>query len=60
MTEQGCKIRHQVIPEWVQGLYDNSGIYSEEHIYLTPQSAPNVVAGSEVSLTSLRPLTVIL
>jgi hypothetical protein len=50
----------QAIPEWVQGLYQYSGIYSEVPIYLTPQSAPKVVAGSEVSWTSLRPATVIL
>ena len=60
MPKQARKIRHQTISEWVQGLYYNSRIYSEAPIYLTAQSAPKVVAGSEVSLTSLRPLTVIL
>jgi hypothetical protein len=28
ITEQGCKIRYQAIPECVQGLYYNSEIYS--------------------------------
>ena len=60
MAEQGCKIRYQAIPEWAQGSYYNSGIYSEKPIYLTAQSAPKVVAGSVVSWTNLRPLTLIL
>jgi hypothetical protein len=60
MAEQVRKISYQAIPEWVQGLSYNSGIYSEVPIYLTAQSAPKVVAGSEVSWTSLRPLTFIL
>jgi hypothetical protein len=60
MNEKTGKIRHQTIPEWIQGLYYNSGIYSEVFIYLTAQSAPKVVAGSVVNGTTLRPLTVIL
>jgi hypothetical protein len=60
MTEQARKIRHQAIPEGVQSLSYNSGLFSEVLIYLTAQSAPNVVAGSAVNWTSLRPLTVIL
>src|SRR5829696_1583629 len=59
-TEQAREIRHWAILGWVQALYYNSGLFSEVLIYLTAQSAPNVVAGSVVSWTSLRPLTVIL
>ena len=62
IAQQAGKIRHQTIPEGLQGLYYNSRIYFEVEVlvYLTPQSAPKVVAGSEVSWTSLRPLTLIL
>jgi hypothetical protein len=60
MNEKTGKIRHQSIPEWIQGLYYNSGIYSEVFSYLTAQSAPKVVAGSVVNGTTLRPFTVIL
>ena len=60
MSEQARKISHKAIPQWAEGLYYNSGIYFEVPIYLTAQSAPKVVAGSVVSWTSLRPLTVIL
>ena len=60
MPEQARKIRHQAILVWAQGFYYNSGIYFEVLVYLTAQSAPKVVAGSVVSWTSLRPLTVIL
>jgi hypothetical protein len=60
MAEQVRKIRRQVIPECIQGLCYNSGIYFEVPIYLTAQSAPKVVAESVVSWTRLRPLTFIL
>src|ERR687898_2758244 len=33
MSEQARKIRHKAIPEWAQGLYYNSGIFSEVLVY---------------------------
>jgi hypothetical protein len=33
MSEQARKIKHKAIPEWAQGLYYNSGIFSEVLVY---------------------------
>ena len=33
MSEQAGKIRHKSMPEWAEGLYYNSGIFSEVLIY---------------------------
>jgi hypothetical protein len=33
MSEQARKIRHKAIPEWAQGLYYNSGLFSEVLVY---------------------------
>ena len=33
MSEQARKIRHKAIPQWAQGLYYNSGIFSEVLVY---------------------------
>jgi hypothetical protein len=32
-TEQARKIKHKAIPEWGEGLYHNSGLYSEVLVY---------------------------
>ena len=33
MSEQARKIKHKAIPEWAQGLYYNSGLFSEVLVY---------------------------
>ena len=33
MSEQARKIRHKAMPEWAQGLYYNSGLFSEVLVY---------------------------
>jgi hypothetical protein len=38
MSEQARKIRHKAIPEWAQGLYYNSGIFSEVLVYHDDES----------------------
>jgi hypothetical protein len=33
MTEQARKIKHKAIPEWAEGLYYNTGLFSEVLVY---------------------------
>ena len=33
MSEQARKISHKAIPEWAEGLYYNSGMFSEVLVY---------------------------
>ncbi len=33
MSEQARKISHRAIPEWAEGLYYNSGMFSEILVY---------------------------
>ena len=33
MTEQACKVKNKVIPEWAEGLYYNSGLMKEVLVY---------------------------
>ncbi|MDQ3862168.1 MAG: hypothetical protein M3317_01445 [Actinomycetota bacterium] len=33
MSEQSRKIRHKALPEWAEGLYYNSGMFSEVLVY---------------------------
>jgi hypothetical protein len=33
MTEQARRIKHKAIPEWAEGLYYNTGLYSEVLVY---------------------------
>ena len=32
-TEQARRIKHKAIPEWAEGLYYNSGLFSEVLVY---------------------------
>ena len=32
-TEQARKIKHKAVPEWAEGLYYNTGLYSEVLVY---------------------------
>ena len=38
MTEQARKIKHRAIPEWAEGLYYNSGLFSEVLVYHDEES----------------------
>jgi hypothetical protein len=38
MTEQASKIRHKAMPEWAEGLYYNSGMFSEILVYHDDES----------------------
>ena len=38
MSEQARKIRNKAIPEWGQGLYYNSGLFSEVLVYHDDES----------------------
>ena len=38
MSEQARKIRHKAMPEWAQGLYYNSGMFSEILVYHDDES----------------------
>jgi hypothetical protein len=33
MTEQAHEIKQKVVPEWAEGLFYNSGLYSEVLVY---------------------------
>ena len=33
MSEQARKVRNEAIPEWVEGLYYNKGLFSEALVY---------------------------
>ncbi len=33
MSEQARRVRHESIPEWAEGLYYNSGLFSEVMVY---------------------------
>ena len=33
MSEQARKVKNKAIPEWAQGLYYNSGLFSEVLVY---------------------------
>jgi hypothetical protein len=33
MTEQARKIKQKAIPEWAEGIYYNTGLYSEVLVY---------------------------
>jgi hypothetical protein len=38
MSEQARKISHRAIPEWAEGLYYNSGMFSEILVYHDDES----------------------
>jgi hypothetical protein len=38
MSEQARKIRHNAMPEWAEGLYYNSGLFSEVLVYHDDES----------------------
>jgi hypothetical protein len=38
MSEQARKISHKAIPEWAEGLYYNSGMFSEILVYHDDES----------------------
>jgi hypothetical protein len=38
MSEQARKVKHKAIPEWAQGLYYNSGLFSEVLVYHDDES----------------------
>jgi hypothetical protein len=38
MTEQARKIKHKAIPEWAEGLYYNTGLFSEVLVYHDDES----------------------
>jgi hypothetical protein len=38
MSEQARKISHKAIPEWAEGLYYNSGLFSEILVYHDDES----------------------
>ena len=38
MSEQARKIRHKAMPEWAEGLYYNSGMFSEILVYHDDES----------------------
>jgi hypothetical protein len=38
VSEQARKISHKAIPEWAQGLYYNSGMFSEILVYHDDES----------------------
>jgi hypothetical protein len=38
MTEQARKVKNKAIPEWAEGLYYNSGIFSEILVYHDDES----------------------
>ena len=33
MTEQAVRVKKKAIPEWAEGLYYNSGLFSEALVY---------------------------
>jgi hypothetical protein len=33
MSEQARKVKNEAIPEWAEGLYYNSGLFSEALVY---------------------------
>ena len=38
MSEQAQKVKNKAIPEWAQGLYYNSGLFSEVLVYHDDES----------------------
>ena len=38
MSEQSRKVKSKAIPEWAQGLYYNSGLFSEVLVYHDEES----------------------
>ena len=38
IAEQARKIRHRAIPEWAEGIYYNSGMFSEILVYHDDES----------------------
>ena len=38
MTEQAVRVRNEAIPEWAEGLYYNSGLFSEVLVYHDEES----------------------
>ena len=38
MSEQAPKVKNKAIPEWAQGLYYNSGLFSEVLVYHDDES----------------------
>ena len=38
MSEQAKKVKHKNIPQWAQGLYYNSGVFSEILVYHDDES----------------------
>jgi hypothetical protein len=38
MSEQARKVHNKAIPEWAQGLYYNSGLFSEVLVYLDDEA----------------------
>ena len=38
MTEQAVRVKNKAIPEWAEGLYYNSGLFSEALVYHDEES----------------------
>ena len=38
MTEQAVRVKNKAIPEWAEGLYYNSGLFSEVVVYHDEES----------------------
>ena len=38
MTEQAVRVKNKAIPEWAEGLYYNSGLFSEVLVYHDEES----------------------
>ena len=38
MTEQAVRVKNKTIPEWAEGLYYNSGLFSEVLVYHDEES----------------------
>jgi hypothetical protein len=50
MSEQARKVKHKAIPEWAQGLYYNSGLFSEVLVYHDDESIYFEHKGKESSI----------
>jgi hypothetical protein len=38
MTEQAIRVKNEAIPQWAEGLYYNSGLFSEVLVYHDEES----------------------
>jgi hypothetical protein len=47
MSEQARKVRNKAIPEWAEGLYYNSGLFSEVLVYHDEESIYFECRGNE-------------